>query len=515
MSTDSLDIESKDISEPIFDYCQLTTNLGDKVDILSWVTELILYEDMFSPVLRGYVTVRDPIGFLDRVGISGLESFTLKFWSYLYQDPDKLNYIHRTFDILKITDIQDVNEYTKEYSLWFASPELLKNELIKISAGYTQVQNSKVVETIMSGSFEADEVSGIGPQGLEFPILQTQFSSIPAISPYLTTTTTQTWAKKEDEKDSVELFIEKTKYEEPVISFTYKKPFEIIDSLAAKSIRLSGGRYGTESRTRPANFVFFENKRGFQFVSIDSLLENKDINKTKFRFGSAEQNFMSADSRVVEYETIEKFQINNVFDILGNISRGMYASKLYSFDIASGKVSEFDYDLMEDFNKTETTEGSTTETKYPGLFLDSENKNTKLTNNFLQNRAFTVCSPYASLNIFTSEQSQRQNQTNVLSGPAEYLQSRMASFARLSNYQVLFELPGNSKHKVGDCVYIDLQTQIVTDTQENTEFDFSSVKSKYYSGYYLITSIKHILTKQHYKMVIEAAKDSHTAKFGK
>ena len=91
----------------------------------------------------------------------------------------------------------------------------------------------------------------------------------------------------------------------------------------------------------------------------------------------------------------------------------------------------------------------------------------------------------------------------------------MASFARLSNYQVLFELPGNSKHKVGDCVYIDLQTQIVTDTQENTEFDFSSVKSKYYSGYYLITSIKHILTKQHYKMVIEAAKDSHIAKFGK
>lgn len=507
----TLDGEIQDLGQPTFKYCQLNLNTGDSVDVLSWLVEAIIYEDIFSPTLTGYITLRDTVNLFDRVGISGLESFTLKFWSNGYADPNNLNYIHRTFRILKVTDISLVNEYTKEYTLWFASPELLINERLKLSRAYFDCTNSKIVSDIMTGDSVADEISGIGPQGLDFPDTTIQFESIPPVSPYLNTTYTESWFKKEDDKDSVELFIEKTRYKEPVVSFPYSKPFDIINQLASKSLRASTGRYG--HATQPANFMFFENKRGYQFISLDSLLESKDISFTKFRYGSALQN-VADQERVLTYETIDRLEFRPLFDIIQNLNNGMYTSMLYSFDVSTGEVKEYKYDILENFSTHEETDSKANTEIFPGFYLDGDSKNDELTQAFLAKRLFVTSSPSSTVSTITSKPTERLNDANTRSGPAEYLQSRLSSLARLSNVQLLFEIQGNSKHKVGDCVDIELMELRPLEGDKNTS-DFKSVPSKYYSGKYLLTSIKHVISKDDYRMIIEGSKSSHLAKFGK
>lgn len=499
--------ETKDAGEPIFEILTLTMLTGDKVDLTPWLVQLNIYEDMFSPTLTGNITILDPINLFERFGLSGNEKLTVKIFTASYGESinDPMNIIHRTFDINKITDIKSVNDYSKQYTLHFASPELRKNELIKISSWYKDSENSKIVADIFSGQYDLDGISDDTPTGLGFPT-ESGHKSIPPTSPYLLGDMVECWWKKEDADDTVELFVEKTKYIEPIRSFPYMRPFDIIQQLAGVSIRKAGGRHGGTGDSEAANFVFFENKRGFQWISIDSLLENKDISTTHFRYGSAEQNFAVKNNRVVFTEVIENLQIQNSFDILHNIRNGMYASKLYSYDLATGEIMETNYNYLEDFYKTERTES---ENDYPPVHLSPDNEDlSRLTDNYLSKRMFTIHSPSFGLDNITSEESFRQNEQNPY-GTAEYLQKRMSQLARWSNFQVIFEIAGNTKHKVGDCVDIDL-----SEMHQDENVDFKSVPSKYYSGNYLLTSIKHSITKLDYKMTIEAAKDSHKARYG-
>jgi hypothetical protein len=73
------------------------------------------------------------------------------------------------------------------------------------------------------------------------------------------------------------------------------------------------------------------------------------------------------------------------------------------------------------------------------------------------------------------------------------------------------DIAGNSKHKVGDIVDVDLKYWGIPsgDMPGITE-----KPHKYYSGNYLITAIKHIVTKTNYKMHVELAKDSLRSKIG-
>lgn len=513
-------MELKSVQTPVITYMYLTTALGDKIDIRLQMVSLTLYEDIFSPVLNGEIDINDNLGMFDNFPISGNETLTVKFYSYGFdqQKPPLIEYIHRTFDILKITNITTPNEYTKRYTLLFASPELKKNETIKISKAYPQITSSTVLSNIMTADYDNEENE---PLGLGFPTTPhdddsdalTSFSS-----PFLTSDDVENHFQQLDDGNSIELFIEKTKYIEPWITIPYMKPFEIFNWLAARALRESGGRYNNNS----ANFLFFENKRGFQFVTLDTLFENKDVaTKSTLQYGNALQNQAvgQMQNRTIFIDRIERLKFEDCYDILSNIRNGLYSSQLFTYDISNGNVTEKDFDYIDQFYKVESVDRDDVKNgqlgpptgDYPQIMLDAAGKN-PLTTKPLSHRMFLPIFASRDKDNITSASTGRLSGTKVSVGLEEYIQLRISELAKITNFRITVDISGNSKHKVGDIIELDLKywSQSTDDSAR-----LQTLPHKYLQGNYLITAIKHVLTNTTYKMSIELAKDSLRAKIGK
>lgn len=480
---------------PVIDILALTTSEGDKIDLAPLLVNLVLYEDLFSPVLTGTITINDTIGLLNRLPLVGNEQLTVKIYSNIYSSKNPIDYLHRTFDINRITDIDSPNDYSKQYTIHFASPELRKSELIKISKGYQNTTISNVVSRIVTEEFELEDPAGLG-------LSQTSYNYTRQKSPFLTDDSIESWYKKEDDDDTIEFFVERTKHTEPYISFPYTKPFDLITWLSSRSLRHCVGRNGSKNTNEAANFVFFENTRGYQFTSIDTLMESRDYGTTTFRFGNTAQNTENdKNQRVIYFETIQDFQVQDCFNILSNVRNGMYASKLYSYDVLTGNLKTNEYNYDTEFYNTESLERGNDD--FPLIAQDNN-----LTNKYLTSRIFSATQH---LDVITSEDSQRYNVNKTLYGAEEYLQRRASQLSRLNNYKVLFKIHGNSKHRVGNVVTLDLKDWV---SKKDSIKGFVEQDNKYYHGNYLITSIRHTITKFNYNMDIEAVRDSSKTQIG-
>lgn len=488
---------------PIYEQILLITKQGDRINLGPLLIELNIYEDLFSPVMTGTLTFDDRVGLFDNVPLSGKEKFVFKGYSWNYDKNNKpVNFIHRAFDIVRITDIVQLNDYTKRITLHFASPELIKNETMLSSKGYTDVTISEVIEDLMTSSYEVGletenlAESGLGFDGEDVSDIENNF-----FSPLITSNNFQTRKQIANDDETVELFIEKTKYTEPTISFPYMKPFDVITWLSSRAFRDASGRNSSGLENPSANFVFFENKRGFNFISIETLLEAKDISTTKFTYGAGKQNNFSG-ARKVKSETIREYQIQDCYNVIDNIRNGMYSSRMISYDITNGEFKEIDFDYIESFYDSESTERDNAKSDYPTI----PKTDTDLSQRFLSKRLFVINSPSRETDTITSDNTERVNSTLKLSGSEDYLQKRMSQLGRLNNFRMIFEIGGNSKHKVGDMVEIELKTPVHL---EDNATNFSQRPNKYYSGYYLLTSICHKFTQDDYSMSIEAVKDAH------
>ena len=501
--------EIQTATAPQIDVLTLTTVVGDKIDLTPLFLSLDIYEDIFSHILTGKIIINDTLDLFSKIPICGQEKLTFKIYSKDYKPTSKINYLHRTFDIIRITDVIQVNDYTKSYTLHFASPEFKMSESFKLSKAFYDTTYSNVIATIMTEDFTLDRET----RGFSFPT-QNYTNRDEILSPYINENI-EAWYNKQDDDDSIELFIEKTKYSEPVISFPFMKPFNIFSWLAARSLRESGGRYGTKNSGQAANFFFFENKRGFQFVSLDTLLESRDKSNvtTRFKYGSGNQNkeTIREGNRIIYREVIDKIQIQNCYNIIANLRNGMYASRLYSYDLSTGETTHIDYNYIDNFHNTESTERKQNTGDYPPIPHDDED----LSRRYLAHQSFIVHSPTRGIDCIISEQTGRHSEYKENStGSEEYIQKRLSQIARLNNFRVLFSIDGNSKHKVGDCVELDLKTWNDMPTSSQAIKDFNEASSKYYSGNYLITSIRHKITKYTYNMDIEVVKDAYKTKIG-
>lgn len=506
---------------PVIELMLLTTCLGDQIDISTQLVGLTVYEDMFSPVLTGEAIITDNIGLFDNLPISGNETLTIKFYSYGWSPTNNpMDFLHRTFDVVKIVNISEPTDYMKQYSLILASPELKKNEYTKISQSYQNMRTSQIVGQIMTGTSQPDPNGDT--TGLDFPNNESSF-----VGPVTGNANDIGWlsnfvsgsieAKYEhmSPNDAVELWVEKTKYVEPWVTIPYMKPFDAIKWLASRSIRDAQGRL---AGVTSANFMFFENKRGFQFVSLSTLMESKAATNAVLYYGNALQNQPGMTNDQVDI--VEDLKIENCYDILANINRGLYASRLYTYDMTTGAIVQTDYDFLENFWKDETVDRDETRVPTPGsspsqvkdypmMQLDDNNEN-PLTQRPLSKRLLIPLFPSGDADNITSTSSMRSAPNKLFPGPAEYLQNRLSQLGKIADFRVIAKIAGNTQHKVGDL--IDLDISYWDFSQDPNVGTIKSKPSKYYNGNYLITHIKHMVNNFEYKMVIELVKDSVTAK---
>jgi hypothetical protein len=154
-----------------------------------------------------------------------------------------------------------------------------------------------------------------------------------------------------DEKNRKSENIEKT-----INSYSFignqKKPFHILTWLGPKSIphtTTSTGKSGSGLSAEAkgvAGFLFFMNKDGFNFKSIENLVKNTGLGSSNqkdipqyFYTQITEANTTINELRILDYN-IEKNT-----DILKNLRVGMYANATYFYDLYDNRLSLITYVL--------------------------------------------------------------------------------------------------------------------------------------------------------------------------
>lgn len=131
-----------------------------------------------------------------------------------------------------------------------------------------------------------------------------------------------------------------------------KKPFHMLTWLGPKSLpqtTTTSGKSGRELSAEAkgvAGFLFFMNKDGFNFKSIENLVKNTGVNSSDqknipkyFYTQITEANTPINEFRILNYN-VEKNT-----DILKNLRVGMYANSTYFYDLYDNRLSLITYVL--------------------------------------------------------------------------------------------------------------------------------------------------------------------------
>jgi hypothetical protein len=87
----------------------------------------------------------------------------------------------------------------------------------------------------------------------------------------------------------------------------------------------------------------------------------------------------------------------------------------------------------------------------------------------------------------------------------KWLLQRQAQVSEFGNIIVTFTVPGNTSRHVGDLIRFEVPSHI---PQDSSEIGSVQIGHQLYSGYYLISKIRHIIRKEKFEMDLELIKNS-------
>jgi hypothetical protein len=241
-------------------------------------------------------------------------------------------------------------------------------------------------------------------------------------------------------------------------------------------------RYLTEralNKHGAANFVFFENRRGLNFVSFDGIFAEKAKetytfdtfsrdNKPNTTIRNPEQDF----SRFLDYN------IETGFDYIHRVTSGMYGSKIITHDILTKKYTTKNYDMWKEW------ENQNHLNKYP---LSSPDTLVRTNSNIYNYPKYNSL-----FNGFGDD------------GVQNWLQRRTSLMAQANAYRLTAEVAGRTDLTIGQVVFIQLyKTQPIRKEDLNTD-----ILDNMFSGRYVISAINHRITRDKHEIHMECLKDS-------
>ena len=243
-----------------------------------------------------------------------------------------------------------------------------------------------------------------------------------------------------------------------------RKPFHVLTWLGPKAVPANGQNSGTsgEEARGTAGFLFYENKDGFNFRSIDSL-----VSSTKIQTNSADKEnipYYLFTQVIEENQTKTNFNILNYnyeknIDLMKSLRVGMYVNKTYFYDLYSNTLDLYTYKVK---NQVKSKLGGTESIAVSDEFGDSISR----------------------IMVRTSDRGGLKPDGSV----SDKLRSGADMAMSYSRYNLLFTqalnmvVPCNVNLKVGGIIHaefprIDRSTNMSSDEEQ--------------SGYYLIKELRH------------------------
>jgi len=490
--------------------------------------QLNVYEDLFSNILKGQVTFVDTQGLAEAIPLIGDETLILSFLTPGGEGTqitaETTNGDSQTVaeeaisQRFKIYDCKEtlLQNRVKSYQLFFVSEEYVYSSKTKVSKGYSGQKYSFIVKDVMN-----------------------------KINKNI----------KSDYRKN--FYIEETSTPQNIIVPNWS-PLQAINFCASRS--LSDDATPQDQTNASANpspralgslFVFYEKLgTGFFYESIETMIgkQKSQDNIPLYQYTTKLAENQTNDLRT-QYFGVDKFEVMSSFKTLENLKQGLFGSTLIAYDPLRMKYDKVKYDYHKSTFKrkeerdelTGVTEISTeadnqsddTDRRFHDFISTDISSDDKKQNKLVSSNSDLIGSNDTVIKLATTTRDHEVfNAPAGTSGPAgqfpnetsigvslktfkdqaarsnrveDWLLQRQAQIQEFGSIVVNFSVPGNSARHVGDLVRFEIPTTIPDDDPDLVAVPFGH---QLYSGYYIVSKIRHIIDTQGYQTDIELIKNS-------
>lgn len=400
--------------------CTITSSNGYIFDVTPQMIGIEVYEDIFTSFITGKILLKDAIDLPNLFPLVGEESLNLSFITPGSNSTDAHSGIYYIF---KMDDHSKTSEREQLYVLHFMSVEGIADINKKISKTYA----GKVHELVQRLVTDAD--------GLESP-KKLNLEESPAATKY----TSNFWS--------------------PAQNITY----------------LMGQ---AQNANKSPSYVFFENRVGFHFVSLDTLYGSSPVFQS-FRWDNYSADFTKASSTERnlgrDYQRVMEFSIPENFNYMDGLTSGRYGSQMITYDLTTKQYSHVGY--VPEFAKEKHLN------QYP---LNSSYLLKKTRALLINEHRY-----YNNFNNFGDA-------TNT-----KFLQRRLSLISAAEASRLQITVAGRSTYTVGQKVYVEMPANNQITQQDGP----TATLDKIMTGFYLVAALCHKIDREKHECVMELIKES-------
>ena len=424
--------------------------------------EFNIHESLFHPYgIYGDIIMNDAINFMKYVPIIGEEFLNIFFKSSSDDQFGKL----RQLPISGIEKQAPISSNTQAYIINFISPLLFNNRINRVIRSYKDQTPHGIIDDIYGDFLAEGGISSIGPEP--------------------------------------DAFIEKTENSiDCIIPNWY--PLDAMCWIAERAINKKGN----------ADYLIYETyKTGFNFRSIDSLLEQDSKGTLTYEPSGGSQNRINDSTRIIKDFPIRRYKIIKSNDSKMNRHEGMMKSKIVTHDMVNktigglsqtnddGEEIKYRWNYDEDFRKSnhlgKKDQTGATDVGFPLLGVPASD--TSGGYNYENNVSYH----FKDDSLFPA-----QPQDNIF--PETYYLNRRSILNQLNTWVLEVEMLGSTKLSVGDIVDFKLPSHEALHGKQVNQPELEM-----YSGRYIITSIRYVFKQAGLLLAMQLRKNALSTDYKK
>lgn len=401
------------------DKVKIITAKGFYQDVGAQVINVQFYEDLFAPFITGSLILKDSLDLVNLFPFIGEEYLELEINTPTLEK----NNIKGKYYIYKMTNREMTGDKSVVYQLHFISVEAVVDLNKKTSRVF------------------ADKISKL-------------------IEPFIKD---KTFGLESDKKVYVEDTLNNVKY----IS-NYWTPVQNIMYLADAAINTN----------RTPSYVFFENRDGFYFISLEQLYTNAVFQDFVYDKYTRDDRPGGGSVRNPEkdYKRILEISIPTAFDYMDRIRSGMLSSRQVSYDVTKKTYTAKNYNMFQRFEQQKHLN------KYP---INSDRSVFRAAS-----RIITYPKNFGNFNGFGDVTNAKSNQERI-------------SLLKLAEAnKINITVPGRCDYTVGQKIKLDLKRIEPLSKKDGDTTD------KMFSGNYIIAAINHYVDREKHECYMEIIKES-------
>jgi hypothetical protein len=407
---------------------------GTLHDLRNIFVELNIYDTVLFPSVSGNIIITDAVGLVNKLKFDGSEVLLIS----MGKTESEITYANK-FRVYKVDNRNPLNQTSEVYSLHFISDEYVLSSQRKINQSFLGVY-SDIATKIMRNN-------------LNIP------ASNIIVSP-------STGIKN--------------------IVVPNLSPIQSLEWIASRAI----------NEDSVPNFLFFENKNGYNFVSLSDMMQSKEIAMINIDPKNLGKTFFQGQTTEMgnEFLGAREFKTVSQLDFLKTVKSGSYAGTFLGFDPITRSFDKQKYDYSTYYGKNPVHNNQVPNIP---LVFDIQGKLN------IENYDAKKVMYSSALNRLDSDYIKKYGsaiEKNVEDNPQEYVLQRPAILRMFFSKKVKLVMPGNFNLTSGHTVLIKVPDRSRVQGDENKD------ESLY--GKYTIISTRHIITYTKHETIFEACTDS-------